>query len=133
MLSNYEIGFISITYYLEKSLGGPKANLICSLGIKVKNHLMTKMTIRSKAEEKAAELYNQIQENLKKNQKNFFLTALDPNSTEFLDIQAKVNGSNLLIDNPNLKKSVIKIKKITNIILEEAFERAKSQSFGTTG
>ena len=61
------------------------------------------------------------------------MTTLDPNSTEFLDIQAKVNGSNLLMDNSNLKRSVIKIEKITNIILEEAFERAKFQSFGTTG
>ena len=61
------------------------------------------------------------------------MTTLDPNSTEFLDIQAKVNGSNLLMDSSNLKKLVIKIEKITNIILEEAFERAKFQSFGTTG
>ena len=84
---------------------------------------------RSKAEKKARQLQNMILENLKKKKKNVFLTLLDQDSSEFLDIEDKVSESNLAMH--NWQKSVTKIEKITNFRLEEAYECAKSQCFGT--
>ena len=84
---------------------------------------------RSKAEKKAKQLQKTIQENLKKKEKNVFLTLLDQNSSEFLDIADKVYESNLAMH--NWQKTVTKIEKITNYRLQEAYECAKSQCFGT--
>ena len=72
-----------------------------------------------------------IQENLKNKKKNVLLTPLEPNSSEFLDVEDKVYDSNLTMH--NWQKSVTKIEKITNFRLEEAYECAKSQAFGTRG
>ena len=133
-------------------LGGEKIRYSCNLYIEIKkisnlpNAPMAKCRenselfdskddnlkrFRSKAEKRAKELQDMLQENLKNKRKSFFLTSLDPYSLEFLDIQDKVNESNLMVD--NLQQSVIQIEKITNFMLEEAYEYAKSQSFGSRG
>ena len=57
------------------------------------------------------------------------MTLLDQDSSEFLDIADKVYESNLEMH--NWQKTVTKIEKITNYRLQEAYECAKSQCFGT--
>ena len=84
---------------------------------------------RERAGRRAAELRAKVVENSKKKQRNFFLETLDSNSSEYLDIQDKVYGSNLTMH--NWYKSVTKIDKITNYRLEEKYENAKLSAFGS--
>ena len=64
------------------------------------------------AEKKAKEIQEKISRNLSNKRKNFFLTNLESNSSEYLDIVDQVYGSNLSMH--NWQKAVTKIEKITN-------------------